>query len=62
MEAVESFFKIEKDPFYVEGREVERAIAEKEKKDIALELKKIGVPIADIARCTSFSVKEIEAF
>jgi len=42
------------------GRLEERAKAEAEKKAIALEFKKMGVPVADIAKGTGLSVEEIE--
>ena len=42
-------------------RREERAKAAAEKRKIALEFKKMGVPIADIAKGTGLSVEEIEA-
>ncbi|WP_317040505.1 PD-(D/E)XK nuclease family transposase [Parapedobacter koreensis] len=45
----------------IEGAEKERAKAEAEKRKIALEFKKMGVSIADIAKGTGLSVEEIES-
>jgi len=43
-----------------EGRKEERAKAEAEKRAIALEFKKMGIPVADIAKGTGLSVEEVE--
>jgi len=42
------------------GRLEERAKAEAEKLAIALEFKKMGVPVADIAKGTGLSIEQIE--
>ncbi|MGK6351620.1 Rpn family recombination-promoting nuclease/putative transposase [Parapedobacter sp. DT-150] len=44
-----------------EGAKKERVKAEAEKRKIALEFKNMGVPIADIAKGTGLSIKEIES-
>src|SRR5690606_4164084 len=43
-----------------EGLKIGREKAEAEKRSIALEFKKMGVPVEDIARGTGLSVEEIE--
>lgn len=50
-------FKVEKDPFYIEGQEIG---VKKGKIEVAHELKKMGIPLADIAKGTGFSIEEIE--
>lgn len=63
--AITGTFKIEKDPFYQDGvrkgRREERVKAEKEKKEMALNLKKQKVALEIIANATGLSTEEIEA-
>lgn len=69
MEAIGSFFKIEKDPFYIKGQQTatqrERAKAEKEKHEmavkLALEMLAEKEPLDKIARYTKLSTVEIQA-
>ncbi|GGH14980.1 hypothetical protein GCM10011418_16330 [Sphingobacterium alkalisoli] len=44
-----------------EGKAVERAKAEAEKLDSALEFKKLGVPGADIAKALGLSIDQVKA-
>ena len=52
-------FKVEKDPFYQQGRREERAKAKKEKKEIALKLKMKGMLVEDISELTGLSIEQI---
>lgn len=65
MEAIGSFFKIEKDPFYIKGQQTatqrERAKAEKEKRETARKLKENNVAAELIADATGLPLKEIQA-
>jgi len=65
MEAIGSFFKIEKDPFYIKGQQAatqsERAKADRKIAKMALELKKEGVAIDIIAKTTKLPIEEIES-
>lgn len=54
-------FKIEKDPFYIEGRELERAKALEEKKAIALHFRNKNIDINIIAEATGLSIEEIKS-
>lgn len=61
MKTIEHFFKIERDPFYIEGQE--KGIEKGEYKkaiEIAIELLKEKLPISFIAKTTKLSVEEIE--
>ncbi len=64
MQTVSQFFREEKDFLFKRGVEKERARAEakvlEEKRNIAREFKKLGVPIADISKGTDLSIEEIE--
>lgn len=61
MESISTFFKEERDPYYKKG---EKKGLEKGKHSkaiqIARKLKKMGLPIKDIAKATSLSIAEIE--
>jgi hypothetical protein len=57
MEAIGSFFKIEKDPFYIKGQQTARAKAEKEKKEMAIVLKNKNVAVDIIVEATGLSIK-----
>jgi predicted transposase/invertase (TIGR01784 family) len=63
--AIVGTFKIEKDPFYQQGRREERAKARTEKKEMALNtarnFKNMGLSIEDIAKGTGLSIEEIKA-
>lgn len=65
MESIASFFSEEKDIFYIRGMQkgmeegIEKGI-EKERVNIAIELKKEGLPVEYIARVTKLGVEEIE--
>ena len=57
MESITKFFKIENDPFFrlgeAKGR-LNKAIA------VAVEMKKEGIPVEQIAKYTKLSIEEIE--
>jgi predicted transposase/invertase (TIGR01784 family) len=73
MEAIGSFFKIEKDPFYIKGQQAatqrERAKAqiaiakaEKEKTiEMAAKLKRKGMSANELTELTGLSIEEIAA-
>jgi len=58
METISKFYKPERDFLYRQGAEKERA---KAKQEIALEMKKAGLPLAQISKFTKLSEKDIEA-
>lgn len=58
METISKFYKPERDFLYRQGAKEERA---KAKQEIALEMKKAGLPLAQIAKFTKLSEKDIEA-
>ncbi len=55
-----SFFKEERDPFYKRGAQKERAKAQQEKLDMALDMKKDGIPVEQIAKFTKLPIAVIE--
>lgn len=59
---VASFFKEEEDPLYRRGQKkgIEKGKIEK-REEIALNLKNMGVAIANIAKATGLSIEEVEA-
>jgi len=57
MESITKFFKEEKDPFFRRGEAKGEA---KGRKEVALEMKKEGIPVDQIVKFTKLSLKEIE--
>lgn len=57
MESISTFFKEERDPYYKKG---EKKGEHRKAVQIARKLKKMGLPIKDIAKATSLSIAEIE--
>jgi predicted transposase/invertase (TIGR01784 family) len=55
---VASFFREEEDPLYLRGQKKGKI---ENQKEIALNLKNMGMPIADIVKGTSLSIEEVEA-
>ncbi|WP_316815388.1 Rpn family recombination-promoting nuclease/putative transposase [Pedobacter nyackensis] len=65
MDSIETFFKIERDPFYQDGIKVgmEKGIEEgmeKGKLEVAYELKKMGIAVSDIVKWTGLAAKKVE--
>ncbi|SMC55133.1 hypothetical protein [Pedobacter africanus] len=58
---VNSFWKLERDPFYKRGRQVAEAKALEEKRAIARNLKNKGIDLAIIAEATGLTMKQIQA-
>jgi len=52
MESITKFFKIENDPFFRQGEA-------KGGREIAIEMKKEGIPVEQIAKFTKLSIEEI---
>lgn len=62
METISKFYKPERDFLYRQGAKEGRAKAEREKAiAIALEMKKGGLPVAQIAKFTKLPLEDIEA-
>jgi predicted transposase/invertase (TIGR01784 family) len=69
MEAIGSFFKIEKDPFYIKGQQAatqrERAKADRKiakmAREMATKLKSKDVSVSEIAELTNLSIEEIQS-
>ncbi|WP_316833778.1 hypothetical protein [Pedobacter nutrimenti] len=61
MQSVSTFFKEEKDFLYKKGKQKAQAKALEEKKEIARELKNIGLTIEFISKAVKLTIKEIEA-
>jgi hypothetical protein len=59
--AIVGTFKVEKDPFYQQGRREERARAKAEKKGMAMVLKNKNVVLDIIIEATGLSIKEIKS-